>query len=190
MTREILKQNAKEQIRNNIGILFIMYLIVLGIVFISNSIPIVGSFANYFLLSPAFSVSLIMVYFKVCDYQEIKIGDIFEGFYHFWGAFKVLFLVNLFTSLWSLLFIIPGIIKSYSYSMALYIWTENKEMGALEAIRKSKEIMEGHKMDLFVLHLSFIGWYLLTCITFGIAAIYVVPYVDATMVNFYRSINN
>lgn len=190
MTREILKQNAKEQIRDKIGILIVMYLIVIGVIFIANSIPMAGYFANVLLLSPAFSVSLIMVYFKVCDYQEIKVGDIFEGFYHFWGAFKIIFLVNLFSSLWSLLFIIPGIVKGYSYSMALYIWTENKEMGALEAISRSKEIMEGHKMDLFVLQLSFIGWYLLTFITFGIAAIYVVPYIDATMVNFYRSINN
>ena len=79
--------------------------------------------------------------------------------------------------------------ERYSYSMAMYIWSENKEMGALEAISKSKEIMDGHKMDLFVLYLSFIGWILLGCITFGIAYIYVIPYMDATLANFYRAIN-
>ena len=72
--------------------------------------------------------------------------------------------------------------------MAIYIYAENKEMGALQAIRESKKLMEGHKMDLFVLMLSFIGWYLLTLITFGIAYIYVGPYMQAAMVNFYKSL--
>lgn len=188
MTRETLKQNAKQQIKGKIGILLIISLIVFAISYVANLIPFVGSIANIFFINPAFSVATIMIYFKVCDYQEFKVGEIFDGFYHFWGAFKVIFLVGLFTVLWSLLFVIPGIIKGYSYSMALYIWAENKEMGALEAINKSKEMMDGHKMDYFVLQLSFIGWGLLTAVTFGIAGIYVIPYVSATYINFYRSL--
>lgn len=188
MTREVLKQNAKQQIKGKIGILFVISLIVFAINYVATLIPFAGAIANAIFITPAFSVATIMIYFKVCDYQEFKVGEIFDGFYHFWGAFKITFLVGLFTVLWSLLFVIPGIVKSYSYSMALYIWTENKEMGALEAISKSKEMMYGHKMDYFVLQLSFIGWGLLTAITFGIAGIYVVPYVYATTINFYRSL--
>ncbi len=188
MTREVLKQNAKQQIKGKIGILFVISLIVFAINYVATLIPFAGAIANAIFITPAFSVATIMIYFKVCDYQEFKVGEIFDGFYHFWGAFKITFLVGLFTALWSLLFVIPGIVKSYSYSMALYIWTENKEMGALEAINKSKEMMDGHKMDYFVLQLSFIGWGLLTAITFGIAGIYVVPYVYATTINFYRSL--
>lgn len=189
MQREVLKSKAKEQIKGNIGILFVMTLIVVAVSFIASTIPFVGSLANTILISPAFSIALVMIYLNLTNGKEIKIGDIFEGFYHFWGAFKITFLISLFTALWSLLFIIPGIVKSYSYSMAMYIWSENKEMGALEAISKSKEIMDGHKMDLFVLCLSFIGWILLGGITFGIAYIYVIPYMDATLANFYRAIN-
>lgn len=188
MNREILKQNAKQQIKGKIGILFVISLIVAVISYLASLVPFIGSMVNAILITPAFSIAVIMIYFKVCDYQEIKIGEIFDGFYHFWGAFKVTFLVGLFTLLWSLLFVIPGIIKSYSYSMALYIWAENKELGALEAINKSKEMMDGHKMDYFVLQLSFIGWILLTMVTFGIAGIYVIPYISATIINFYRSL--
>ena len=74
--------------------------------------------------------------------------------------------------------------------MAPYILAENPELTASEALNKSKEMMNGHKLDLFVLQLSFFWWYLLGSITFGIAYIYVLPYVSATIANFYNSIKN
>lgn len=98
------------------------------------------------------------------------------------------FLANLFTSLWSLLFVVPGIIKACSYSQALYIIAEDPEIGALEAINRSKAMMDGHKMEYFVLGLSFIGWNLLACLTFGILYIWLIPYMQTTMANFYNSI--
>ncbi len=73
--------------------------------------------------------------------------------------------------------------------MALYIYAENPEMGALDAIKKSQEMMNGHKMDLFVLELSFTGWALLSTITFGLVGIYVTPYMIATFTNFYKTIS-
>ncbi len=76
----------------------------------------------------------------------------------------------------------------FSYSMAQYIIAENPNMGANEAITLSRKMMDGHKMEAFVLGLSFILWFFLVGITFGIAAIYVGPYVNATMVNFYNKI--
>ena len=188
MDRVQLKEAAKQQIRGKIGVLFVISLIYVAIIMLASYIPIVGSVAITFFLSPAFSLALVMIYLNVADGKEVQIGDIFNGFYKFWGAFKVTFLVGLFAMLWSLLFIVPGIIKAYSYSQALYIWSENPEMGALEAINKSKEIMEGHKMDLFVLELSFIGWMLLGAVTFGLAYIYVYPYMMTTFANFYRSL--
>ena len=72
--------------------------------------------------------------------------------------------------------------------MAPYILADNPELTANEALSKSKEIMDGHKFDLFVLQLSFFWWYMLSAITFGIAYIYVIPYVSATTANFYNSI--
>ncbi|MBQ6143280.1 MAG: DUF975 family protein [Clostridia bacterium] len=93
--------------------------------------------------------------------------------------------MSVFTFLWSLLFFIPGIIKAYSYSMSPYIMAENPNIGALEAITKSKEMMKGHKFEFFILDLSFIFWYLLILITCGFASIYIAPYVNATRTNFY-----
>ena len=93
-----------------------------------------------------------------------------------------------FTFLWSLLLVIPGIIKAYAYSMSFYILADNPELTASEALAKSQSLMRGHKMELFILELSFIGWFFLIGLTFGLAAIYVAPYMEATMANFYNSI--
>ena len=113
--------------------------------------------------------------------------DAFSGFDDFWSAFKVALLVGVYTFLWSLLFVIPGIVKSFSYSMSLYILAENKGKSANECIKESMQMTDGHKMELFILGLSFIGWGLLVSLTFGIAAIWVLPYMQATYVNAYNS---
>ncbi len=179
---------AKEQIKGKIGVLFVISLIVFGISLLPSFIPYIGGLVSEIFIIPAFSLSLCLIYLKIADGREIAIGNVFDGFNYFWGAFKVTFLTSLFTFLWTLLFIVPGIIKAYSYSMALYIYADNPDMGALDAINKSREIMNGHKMDLFVLMLSFIGWGLLSVITFGIVGIYAIPYISATYAGFYRSL--
>lgn len=97
-------------------------------------------------------------------------------------------MMNLFIFLWSLLFLIPGIIKSFSYAQMPYILMDHPEMGWKEAIEESKRMMDGHKADLFVLYLSFIPWLLLCGVTLGIAFLYVGPYMQMTCVNFYRAL--
>ena len=97
-------------------------------------------------------------------------------------------MMNIFIFLWSLLFVIPGIIKSFSYAQMPYILMDHPEMGWKEALEESKRMMNGHKMDYFVLLLSFIPWLLLCGITFGIAFLYVGPYMQMTCVNFYRGL--
>ena len=188
MSRQELKAMAKEQIKGNIGILFVITLIVALVAGLSNIVPVVGSLACVFVITPAFSIAIVIIYLKLVAGTKPEIAELFHHFDKFWGAFKVTFLTGLFTFLWALLLYIPGIIKALSYSMAMFILAENPDMPALEAIDRSKKMMDGHKMDLFVLYLSFIGWGLLCGITFGIAAIWVVPYMSATMVNFYNSI--
>ena len=98
------------------------------------------------------------------------------------------FMMQLFIFLWSLLLIIPGIVKSFSYAMTPYILKDHPEMNWKEAITESRRMMDGHKGELFVLYLSFIGWLILTCLTFGILAIYVTPYMQMTVTDFYRSL--
>ncbi len=193
MDRLEIKAMAKEQIKGKIGILLIITLITavisLAATYVGNLIPVVGSLIPA-VISPALTLSLTLVYLKVCSGIAVRSGDAFEGFYNLWAAFKVEFLMGLFTLLWSLLLVIPGIIKGFSYSMAMYVLAENPDMPALKAIKRSQKIMDGRKMDLFVLVLSFIGWGALVAITFGIAAIWVVPYMSATITNFYNSAKN
>lgn len=184
MNRAELKSHAKQVIKGKIGILFLIALIIGAIssvaAFVLSLIPGVGALIYSLIIPPAFTLSFIRVYLNLSAGNNPDIAEAFSGFDDFWSAFKVNFLVSLYTFLWSLLFVIPGIVKGISYSMAMYVLAENKGMSARECINVSKQMTEGHKMDLFVLGLSFIGWYLLGCITFGIAYIWVAPYVSAT----------
>lgn len=182
-----LKTSAKAQISGKIGVLFLMMLIIFGIVFASCLLSVAGNIAN-FIVSAAFGLGGSWVYLKIARDEEISVGNIFYGFEDLWTAIKAHFFMNLFIWLWSLLLIIPGIIKAYAYSMTFFILAENKGMPVLEAITLSRNMMDGHKMDLFLLTLSFIGWFILVVITFGIAGIWVYPYFYATWANFYLSV--
>lgn len=191
MNRAELKAAARAQIAGKIGILFVITLIIgiitVGADLILSCIPY-GSLIMTFIIAPGFALSTVRIYLSLFGDRRPDIGDTFSGFNDFWGAFKVSFLVGLFTFLWSLLFIIPGIIKSYSYSMSMYVLAENKGKPALECMEESCEMTDGHKMELFVLDLSFIGWILLGIVTLGIAYIWVVPYYNATRANAYRAL--
>ena len=192
MDRAKLKEKAKQQIKGKIGILFVIALIMAAVTAVANFIlgliPVVGNLIATIIVAPAFALSLVRVYMTVSNGAKPEAKDAFCGFDDFWSAFKVILLVGLFTFLWSLLFVIPGIIKSYSYSMSMYILAENKGKSALACINESKAMTQGHKMDLFVLDLSFIGWMLLGSITLGIAYIWVFPYMNATHLNAYNSL--
>lgn len=119
--------------------------------------------------------------------NRIDIGEIFSGAKYWAKAFGIIVLTTIYTALWMLLFIVPGIIKAYSYSMALYIYAQNPEKGVNECIAESQEMMRGHKWSLFCLHFSFIGWSILMVIAIiiplvNIFAIVAGPYIIATYV--------
>jgi uncharacterized membrane protein len=101
------------------------------------------------------------------------------------GIIKTMLLTDIFIFLWSLLLIIPGIIKSYSYKMVPYILADNPTIGVKKAIALSNDMTMGHKFDMFVLDLSFIGWYLLGIFAFGIGVFFVMPYENATSAELY-----
>ena len=187
MDRFTLKEMAREQIRGNIGILFVCFLIVYAITGAVSVIPGVGSVAAIAVAAP-FEIGLIRIMFNLRDGINPDIRELFNHFDCTAQAILLNILVALFTALWSLLFFIPGVIAALSYSMAPYILAENKNLTAMQALQASKQMMDGHKADLFILYLSFFGWALLTAVTFGIAGIYVYPYVEATTVNFYDRI--
>jgi len=101
---------------------------------------------------------------------------------------SIALLTGLFTLLWPLLFIIPGIIDSIGYTLVYMIKLDNPEMSTMEVITKSKEMMNGHKMDYFVLVLSFFGWAILGILTLGILYLWLTLYMNVTFANFYNSL--
>lgn len=110
---------------------------------------------------------------------------------NYWNIVKVMFITDVYLLLWSLLFVIPGIVKSYSYHLVPYLLAENPDLTVSEAIGTSKEIMDGYKFFTFVLDLSFFGWNLLESLTFGLSGVlYSNPYYYATHSELYLALTN
>ena len=122
------------------------------------------------------------------DNKPADIKDLFSQFDRFGDGFLLSLLTALYTFLWSLLFVIPGIIAGYKYAMAPFIMAENPGMKPNEAITASKELMDGNKLDLFCLDWSFIGWVLLNMLTLGIGGLWLRPYTNAARAAFYRNL--
>ena len=119
--------------------------------------------------------------------QVGNIGYAFDNNYK--NITKTMFFRDLFTVLWTLLFIIPGIVKSYEYQMIPYLLADNPQMTKEQAFEESKRMMQGQKWKAFVLDLSFIGWNILSALTLGILGIfYVQPYMDATHAALYEAL--
>jgi uncharacterized membrane protein len=173
-----MKAAAKEQIKGSIGILLACYL-VMGLI---ASTGIGGLFV------PAILVGFCMIYLNLAKGIKPTFGDMFNGANLFGRALWLDIITQFFIFLWSLLLIVPGIIKSLAYAMGFFVLAENPELTARQALGESKRLMKGNKMRLFILMLSFIPWFLLVGITFGIAMIYVAPYFSSTLANFYNSV--
>ncbi|WP_352404299.1 DUF975 family protein [Sporanaerobacter acetigenes] len=124
--------------------------------------------------------------------EDASIGNLFSTFNRkeYFSILKTQFLRDLYTILWTLLFIIPGIIKSYEYRLVPYILSEEPELSSNEAITKSRNMTDGHKWNMFVLDLSFIGWELLGFLFFGIGGIFVNPYKEATYSRLYNILSD
>ena len=131
-------------------------------------------------------------FFLKNSWSNAALNELGAGFKDNWGnVILVMFLKNLFIALWTLLFIVPGIIKMYSYRLVPYILKEHPELSGTQAITLSRKMMNGHKADAFVLDLSFLGWILLSALTCGILHIfYVGPYIQATDAELYKAVAN
>lgn len=124
--------------------------------------------------------------------NKIEVEDLLHGFKdgRFGATIVMGVLTSIFTFLWSLLFVIPGIVAAYRYAMAPYILADHPEMSGSEAIEASKKLMDGKKGKLFCLQLSFIGWWILGALTFGILYIWITPWMQAAENAFYEDIKN
>lgn len=141
-----------------------------------------------FLLGGTLQLGYAQFLLKQHDGQESEFNDLFSQFHRYGTGFAQRFLRNLYVSLWGILFIIPGIVKSYSYAMTPFILADHPNLTASEAIDRSKALMEGHKMDLFILDLTFIGWDFLSSLVAGLGNLLLNPYKNAAHAAFYRQL--
>ena len=143
-----------------------------------------------FLIGGVIRQGYVIFLLKQHDGLGPDIHDLFSQFHDFGRGFLLALLQAIFTFLWTLLFIIPGIIASYRYAMAPYIMAENPDMRPREALRASSDLMDGHKWELFCLGFSFIGWSFLSILTLGIGGLWLNPYINASYTAFYRHISH
>ena len=199
-TRAELKAMAKESLQGKYGdaivitvLLFIISALIGGATaaFTTNmseeNAEIIESIVEL-ILSGLFTFGYLSFFLKISRNEDVEINELWNKTSMFMTFIAAAILISLFTTLWTLLLIIPGIIAAYSYQMTLYILLDNPNMNVMDAIKESKRMMKGHKMDYFILQLSFIGWIILGIFTLGILYLWLVPYMNVTMCNFYNNL--
>lgn len=155
----------------------------------SHSMEVAGNIMSY-LIAGMIALGSAGFFLAIARHQRPPATSIYQGFNNPVKAFLLYILILIFTMLWMLLFIIPGIIATFRYSMAYYILSDNPGMSPLEAIRRSKQMMVGNKWRMFVLQLTFLGWMLLCIPTFGIGYLWLGPYMAVTTAHFYDELKN
>ncbi len=133
-------------------------------------------------------MGITRIFLKIYNKEPFELGQLFDGFKEFSRVFTAYLLMCLYILLWALLLIVPGIIAALGYSMTFFIMADHPEMPASEALRNSKDMMMGHKSELFWLLLSFIGWAILATIPFGIGWLWLESYILASMTIFYHKV--
>ncbi len=182
--RELMAR-ARASLQGQWGNAVVACIIYLVISFGMNMIPFAGLLG--LLIAGPFSVGFSIFFLSVIRTRG-EVGQIFAGFPQFGRALGAYLLIVLFIILWTLLFIIPGLIMSYAYMMTFFVLADDPQVGAREAIRRSKEMMHGHKWKLFCLYFRFIGWSLLALLTCGIGFLWLMPYVQTAMAHFYEDV--
>lgn len=190
-----LKQKAKDSLRGKYSEAVIMMLIpmAIGILLALLELPknptlsIISSVLTL-LFEVATGFGALSFYLKISRDEEVDFKELFKKVDMGLLYFCITLLVGLFAGLWALLFIIPGIIAALSYSQAYLIALDNPEITPLEALRQSKELMRGYKLDYLLLNLSFIGWVILGAFTLGILYFWLIPYMSVTQMNFYNAL--
>lgn len=196
MNRVEIKNFAKEKLSGNLGSIWKILIIALGIslatgivfgiLFNNMDADILDSLLGILMMplgigTTAFFISLI-------ENENFEAKDLFKYYHDFVKVIGVTILMGLIVMLGYICFIIPGIILTLSYSLVPIILIKKPELGIVETLKYSREKMQGHKLDTFVLGLSFIGWAILGTLTFGILYIWLYPYMQLTFTKFYLNI--
>lgn len=199
--RNKFKSAAKNQL--NIESLGVYFLAIIVIVFLTLVVNIV---LNYLMGEKSIPAKILDILYRILVLPVFQMGmvyiavGIFRGnanfgmllkpFSSYWRVIKLNILMGVRIFLYTLLFIIPGIMLSYSYAMSNYIFEENPNLATSEILERSEQMMRGHRWQLFKFHLSFIGWLLLVICTCGLALVYVAPYFAVSHVNIYNALKN
>ena len=182
------KEEARTTLRGHWGKMALATLVYTLIAGICGSIPF-ANFALIILVGMPLGYGFYLMFLKFDrDQTTDTVGSIFDGFKTYGRAIGVPLLMAVYIFLWTLLLIIPGIIKSYAYSQAYFLAKDHPDWSAEKCIHESRMMMQGHKWRLFVLDLSFIGWFLLGILSLGIGFLWIEPFVYATHVKFYNEL--
>ena len=197
ISRSELKRDAKSQLSNYWGVSIGIIIVCMLISYIPELLSYINpESATIAILIPIISLVITgplaigqsRFFINLANRENPKFSDLWFGFNNILRGIGVTLLVGIAVCIGTILFIIPGIIISFMYSQVYYIMAENPNKSVLECLRESARIMKGHKMELLILELSFLGWIILTALTCGIAGLYVLPYYSATLANFYLEI--
>ena len=188
-TNKELRSQALAGLKGNWGPAVLLSLIYLAISGLSSVVP-GGSLLVAFLVSLPLSVGIYEAFRKLVIGEKVQLVEYsfdlgFNGWKH---NVAVMGLSAIYTFLWTLLLVVPGVIKSLSYALTPYIAAEKPELSANETIELSMKMMDGHKMDLFVIWLGFIGLSVLCVFTFCIGYLWLLPYIYAKMAAFYEDV--
>lgn len=185
-----LRQMARESLKGKWNIVvptFLVYFIIVGVIeYLGEQAPIL--YVLTIIVSGPIVLGISIFSLNIARNKDAKIEQLFEGFRNFGTSILAYVLMVLFIILWTILLIIPGIIAAISYSMTFFIIAEDETIGAYDALKKSKEMMNGHKWKFFCLGFSFFGWFLLSIFTLGIGLLWLAPYVNVSYVKFYDNI--
>ena len=184
-----LRRKARKQLQGNWGKPILACFLTFVILAIIAAIPVAGHLAQLLVAGP-FMIGLIMYFLRFQRGQATTVEVIFEGFTNYIETLGIYWWVGSWVMLWSLLLVIPGIIKSLSYSMAYYLVADNPTVGIRNALNTSKKITYGYKVKIFLLNLSFIGWGILSVLSLGIGFLWLIPYMQLTSVNLYLELKD
>jgi uncharacterized membrane protein len=184
-----LMAEARESLSGNWGLAIATFLVYGIIISIFQVIPKVGPVLVLFIAGPML-VGISMFSLSLSRGENARLEQIFEGFKNYSTVLGAYLLMVVLILLWMLLLIIPGIIAAIAYSQTFYILAEDDAISSMDALKKSKEMMDGYKWKYFCLGLRFIGWALLCILTLGIGFLWLSPYIQISYAKFYEDLKN
>ncbi len=195
-THTSLRTKARESLRGNWGLAIGVCVVYMLISIAASALGWVDEKTNFLsaiaslVIGGPLILGIAIVFLKLARAEDPQFKMLFDGFKNFGTALGTYLLMLLFIFLWTALLFVPGIIAALSYSMSFYILADNPDIGPREAIRRSKEMMRGHKGRIFMLGLSFFGWILLGYLSLGIGFLWIGPYMQTTFCHFYVDIRS